>query len=200
MQIDYLAAIKRVILDGYFVPQTGTTVRLVEEANKSSGCQEVNFKNAENVIVFKFDQTVTSNGKKIVEPFPFLSEESPARSKCDYILFHIRERRGEVAIFVIVCNLKSGKQGNMLDQLHSGTILGEFILKTAIRCLNSWMENQKGFVPLEYSRLQKRIVFREVAIATKKFPIRKGVTKPGLPIQRIQLECGKTHEFNKLII
>ena len=105
MDIDFLKAIKRVVLDGYFVPQNGNTVRLVEDANTKSGCREVTFKNAENVIVFKFDQAVKSNKKPIKEAFPFLSEESPARSKCDYILFHERESNGIRVIFVIVCNI-----------------------------------------------------------------------------------------------
>ena len=182
MTHDILAAIERTIFPGYRCPVVRDSIVLEENA-KDAICKKVTFLDAQNVLVYKFDQVVDDpDGKPIKEAFLFLSKEDRVRSKCDYLIFHARENaKGQPKLYVFVCNLKSGTAGNLIDQFHSGSILGESLVQTAIRCLNAWSSSKKGFDALDFKALvkEKMIEIKGVAIGTKRLPIQKGYNLPG---------------------
>jgi hypothetical protein len=202
MTQDILAAIEKTIFPGYRCPLVRDSIVLVEES-KDAVCKKVTFLEAVNVLVYKFDQLIDdADGKPIKEPFLFLSKESPIRSKCDYLIFHARENsKGQPKLYIFVCNLKSDQAGNLIDQFNSGSIFGEFLVQTAIRCLNSWSSSKKGFDALDYRMLlkEKMIEVKGVAIGTKKYPIQKGYNVPGPQSTMKQLNCNEVHNFMTLL-
>jgi len=75
-------------------------------------------------------------------------------------------------MFVFVCNLKSGRLANNEDQMKSGEILAEFLIKTAIRCFNHDNASKGQSYDFEKDVKIKRILFAN-------FPsVPKGTSKP----------------------
>lgn len=202
MTQEILSAIEKTIFHGYRCPVVRDSI-VLEETSKDAICKKVTFLKAQNVLVYKFDQEVEDGeGRPIKEPFLFLSNEPQVRSKCDYLIFHARENsRGEPKLYIFVCNLKSDKAGNLIDQFNSGSIFGEFLVQTAIRCLNSWNSSKKGYETLDFKELlkEKVIEVKRVAIGTKKYPIQKGYNVPTPTNIVKQLRFNEIHNFMTLL-
>lgn len=201
MTVEILSAIESVVYAGYQCPVVRDSIVLEEPQAKLGQCQSVTFINAKDVLVYKFDQTVEDEqGKKIKEPFPFLDKKKPTRSKCDFLIFHSRVLgSGAKRLYVFICNMKSDEPGNVLDQFNSGEILGDFLIQTAIRCLNYWKSNVPS-IPIDYrsSIRAKEIEYWRVSIANRKFPIQKGKTVPNSLNKAKHIECNKVHDFMEL--
>lgn len=201
MNQDILVAIERTVFAAYQCPVIRDSI-VLEETGTDAKCKKVTFTGAQNVLVYKFDQEIIDgDGKPIKEPFPFLSKGS-ARSKCDFLIFHARENsKGHPKMYVFVCNLKSDKTGNLIDQFNSGAILGEFLIQTAIRCLNSWSSDKKGIEALDFKTLlkEKSIEVKRIAIGTKRYPIQKGYNVPAPTNNVKQLNCNEVHNFMALL-
>jgi hypothetical protein len=199
---DILKAIERTIYDAYRCPVLRDTI-VLEEAASDAKCKKVSFANAKAVLVYKFDQVVLDDqGKKIKEPFPFLAKENPIRSKCDFLIFHARENAdGKEKLYVFVCNMKSELPGNAIRQFEAGFVLSEFLLQTAIRCLNSWSSNQSGRQQLDYKALIKEnlLEWRPISIAMKKFPVLKGGNKPHPQMKTKHIDCNESYNFMTLL-
>lgn len=198
MTAEILSAIERVVYKGYRCPTVRDSIVLDEPQATLGQCQSVTFTNAKDVLVYKFDQMVDDEqGRKIREPFLFLSKEKPARSKCDFLIFHTRLLgSGARRLYVFVCNMKSDEPGNSVDQFNSGEILSEFLVQTALRCLNFWNGGDtSGHFDYCNALKTKDIEFRRVSIANRRFRIQKGNTLPKHKLNVRQVECNRIYDF-----
>lgn len=155
------------------------------ESGKGASCQQAKFRKSGDVAIYKFDkESVTIEGKKIEDPFVFLSKAPRVRAKCDYILFYPRETKKTKTILVVVCNLKSSTMGTNEDQLRAGSILAEYLIKNAIRLFNSENSNKPVLPWKETDFILKRVLFWDNK-NTAKSP-----TKPGRPTDKYFIALG----------
>ena len=153
---------------------------ILPETGEDATCTEARFKKQENesVLVYKFDQVVKDGtGRKIEEPFLFFHAGN-ARSKSDYLIFYPFIKNNTSKLYVIICNMKSGKRSNNSDQIEAGEAFARFIIATANRIENKDCE----------------IVFLKVLFWNKR--IRKGTSKPKKEATSYQVGQGGYIEFD----
>ncbi len=200
MVFEVLQSIQKTIYAPYGRKVKDNLLVLTEDQSKT--CRWIHFRDAHDVLAYKFDQEVRdSNGNDVREPLIFLSDESPSRSKCDYVLFHARQSsKGQLKLHVFICNMKSGNAANMDEQLRAGRDFAEYLLQTSIRCHNAWNENKAGYRRMNYDEFRREYVeFREVAIANKRFSEQKNASKVRNGNKRKLLECEREYELNFLL-
>lgn len=179
---DILASIKKTVLSYYeykeseFLLHKGkkTNIITLTEDDKKAKCREIKFEITGEILIYKFDKQDKQAKEK--HPLSFLEAEAPLRSLVDYIIFYHKDtNKGNKKLYVIICNLKSEKAGNMDDQMLSGSILADFICKTAVRCHNSWNNsiNNNNKISLE----NLNIISKEIAVYSK-IPSQEGKSKP----------------------
>lgn len=100
---DLLTKISDVIVKQYSYNKVKNKNFILVEDKSEATCREVIIQKSGKLIAFKFDKEVTINNQKIAEPFIFLAEEKPIRSKCDYIVFYPFEKKDGFKMFVFVC-------------------------------------------------------------------------------------------------
>jgi hypothetical protein len=199
MVFELLKSIEKVVFERYNCAVKNNRIELAE-THPDAACKNLTIKDAIDVLVYKFDRSIKDfEGNVIKEPFPFLSAESPVRSKCDYIIFHARkDHKGREKLYVLICNMKSKQKSNMQDQLKSGRILSEFILNTSIRCQDQWKSNQSGYVPMSSNELKSIVEWKEIAITTAT-PFSKGKSKIRGGNKSQMIECNKTYPLESLL-
>lgn len=119
--------------------QTGL-LRL-EEGDSGSICKAITLHKSGQAIVLRPDQ---SAGKLCTRPdcglsisandrlFPLFRPNLPGLSSmCDYLVFCQRASGDEARLFVLLCELKSGKAEGSRKQLENGRLLADYILAMA---------------------------------------------------------------------
>lgn len=149
------------------------------ENSADATCREAKFQKdkKQDVLILKFDKTITDdNSVRQNEPLFFLSQ-GIARSKADYLLFYLTKIKGEESLVVTICNMKSGKTANNLDQLKASESLAHFILGVAIRVYNSSIQNKTGKNYLEIQgENQLNLKITKVLFANDNSPVFKNTT------------------------
>jgi hypothetical protein len=168
---DLLHEVRLVITKEYQYKKSKNRNIILTEDNKQASCREVIIKKSGDILVYKFDKEVSIDGNRVEDPFIFLSS-GIARSKCDFILFYPYEKRNSLKMYVFVCNLKSKNLGNNFDQLNSGEIFAEFLIKTVIRCFNH--ENAKNSNRYIF---KNHVKIKNILFANLPF-VPKGLCKP----------------------
>ncbi len=195
---DILASIKKTVLSYYehkeseFLLDKDKKVITLIEDDKEAKCNEIKFEITGEILIYKFDKK--NKQVKDKHPLLFLEPESPVRSLVDYIIFYHKDtKKGNKQLYAIICNLKSEKAGNMEDQMLSGSILADFIYKTAVRCHNSWnSSNNNKKISLE----NLNIIYKEIAVYSK-IPPQEGKSKPHNNIKsRTILQCNNQDAYN----
>lgn len=121
-----------IIADAYLVTgeSGGNDLILEEEANVNKGGTlyqiKLNVRDAKDVLVYKFDQTVLVDQQKHKTYAPFL-QKGEAHTMCDFIIFY-RQKRNEQLLHAWVVNLKSSNPHNNLQQMRAGRSLCKFLL------------------------------------------------------------------------
>ena len=160
---DILESIKNTVQSYYeqstLLLDTKTNIITLTEDAPNAKCKQIKFQIDGEVLIYKFDKKDTEIKDK--HPLLFLGKTTPLRSLVDYIIFyHKNTKKGNKQLYAIICNMKSEGASNMEDQILSGTILAEFIYKTAARCHNNWNSNNDNKISLE----KPNIIFKEIAV------------------------------------
>lgn len=173
--------------------KTQNIVTLTEDSPDAT-CREVKLEITDKILVYKFDKKVRNqDNQELSHPLLFLEPTTPIRSTCDYILFYLKKTKKGEKLYVIICNLKSKNKGNMEEQMAAGSILAEFITKTAFRCHNNWNSSTSN-------QFQEEFTIKEVAFYAKipsSVYISKGTSKPQKNIKRVDKICGKTYPLDQ---
>lgn len=201
-------AIQKIVYNPYEDAKRVNKDKLVLiETHEDAKCKEITLQltKGRKILVYKFDQVVRDeNNKDIKDPLVLFEALPPIRSKCDYIVFYHHITKKNEMLCVAICNMKSEKKNNMEDQMLAGKDLSEYILKTAIRCLNSWNSNTEDYENIDYDSFKKDYVkFKEIGIYSKipSSEIQKGTTKPKKrDNKRKNIECNKEYDFEIIIM
>ncbi len=187
---DLLKKISDVIIKQYSYTKEKNKNFILTEDKKQATCREVVIQKSGKLLAYKFDKEVTIKDIKIEEPFIFLADIKPVRSKCDYIIFYPFETRKGYKMYVLVCNLKSGSLANNDDQMKSGEIFAEFLIKTAIRCFNH--DNASNSKSYDYTKdvKIKKILFANLPSTPK------GKCKP--TNEYLYHKCSETCDFDTI--
>lgn len=136
------------------------------ESNPDASCRAARFERekGKSVLVYKFDREVRDEqGNTIREPFSFL-QPGESRAKCDYLLFYPIAKGKVERLYVIICNLKSGKTGNNATQLLAGEALAKWIVMTAKRMCENTLN------------IGDEVKFLKILFSDRKLPLKKGKT------------------------
>jgi hypothetical protein len=204
MAKDILEAIQKTIFSAYnetSSKKVGKQIKLTEDKEEAK-CREVTFEISGEVLICKFDKVVQDEEhNSLKHPLIFLSQDKPIRSLCDYIVFYKKENnKGAHNFYCLICNMKSDSTGNMEDQMLSGQILSDFIIKTAIRCYNSWnSETKNPKILLEYPPF----IVKEIAIYStipSGVSLPKGNSKPKKnEAKRRYLLCNQEYNLDSIL-
>jgi len=123
-----------------YVDNAGT-IRLVENA-KESTCPPVVIKKRGPALVLKLDLPFTPACSRPDcatqiphndRLFPLFRKEEEGLSRiCDYILFYQPDDERAKSVYVLLCELKSGKKSGTLKQIENGKLLAEYIVTMAV--------------------------------------------------------------------
>jgi hypothetical protein len=139
-----LDKIKR-ILHTQFQEKAGDGYFLLREDAKEAVCKIAKFKYARgSVLAYKFDKI--ENGK-MIELFPFFTNQKDLKKMCDFILFYENEKG---KLFVILCNLKSSLSGTNDKQMKAGQTFADFILATTQRVFGIETYDFGGYRKVHY--------------------------------------------------
>ncbi len=136
-----LQRFNEVIFEGYKETISGNSFELKEDA-KQAKCKKAKFQRTQDLLVYKFDKEPKRNGQKIEDKLPFLNDIEAVKSMPDFLLFYFKNNK----LFIIICNLKSGKKANNADQMASGKIFANFIFETIKRCYSPDFEDIEPIV------------------------------------------------------
>lgn len=119
------------------------------EDDPSSTIPIVNLSKSGKVLALRFQNRKEGKGSVPVNRwlFPLFrinDTGSDVCKSCDYMIFHLRERRSEdPQLFVFVCELKSGQAKGASVQLRNGKLLADYVLSvTRLHKTCDWPDTQ----------------------------------------------------------
>lgn len=182
---EFIMELEKIIRRESIIDLRGS-ITLIEET-EGAKCREVAINKKGKCIVMRF------NGQNA---FPYFTDVEGLKIMCDYIIVTIspHDDKRERKVVIMLCELKSRREGDARKQLIAGKIFSEFLVKTLGRV------KLKGDLPeIKYGYV----------IFTSNRAVRKGLTLPGTQINEnvggiplLPLQCrrddGKKHDLGEI--
>lgn len=178
--------IQEIIDHEYHYPTSSTGKLILREENENASCQEIPVKKHGKIFVIRF--MVERKGRLLL----FFANTHPAGSKmCDYIVIYPKEVKGNIKLFVFLCELKSNNTKGSGRQIRLGFYLAKYIISVASEFLKKDDKDSLVYVPeavVEYRGLIFSVVGHRMS--TNPRNERYNIV-PGMNLRYQHVQCGQ---------